>query len=139
MTYYRLDQSAGAFERMSIGSDDAFLGVQAKIVGPTNAAWASFNVGPDGAWLVGLPTPVSDSPQSIPAGNLREIITSQGVYTYDAPSKNYAYKSNVQIADALRARRDAASDAYYQQQWDRTIQTRLLQSSGYQAQQGSYK
>ncbi|HEX4591761.1 MAG TPA: hypothetical protein VH120_17625 [Gemmataceae bacterium] len=139
MTYYRLDQSAGAFEKMSSRSDGAFLGVRARILGPTNSAWASFAVGPDGAWVVGLPATASDSPQTIPAGNLREVVTSGGVYTYDAQSKDYGYQSHAQIADAARATRDAAGQAYYQQEWDRTLQMRLLQSNGLQAMQGNDK
>jgi hypothetical protein len=139
MTYYRLDQSAGAFERMSSGSDGAFLGVPARILGPTNWEWASLAVGPDGSWVVGLPAPAPDSPQTIPASNLREVVTSGGVYTYDAQAKNFAYQSHAQIADAARAARDAAGQAYYQQQWDRTVQLYQLQINGAQTLQSYYK
>jgi hypothetical protein len=139
MTYYRLDPSAGTFEKMSSRSDAAFLGVRARIEGPTNSAWASFAVGPDGAWVVGLPVAAADSPQTIPAGNVRDVVTAGGVYTYDAQAKGYGYQSHAQIADAARTARDAAGQAYYQQEWDRTLQMRLLQSSGLQALQGNFK
>jgi hypothetical protein len=136
MTYYRLDQSAGTFERMSSRSDGAFLGVRARILGPTNSACASLAIGPDGSWLVGLPATASDSPQTIPASNFREVVTSGGVYKYDAQAKDYAYQSHAQIADVARAARDAAGQAYYQQQWDRAYQLRTADA---QAQQTYYR
>jgi hypothetical protein len=122
LTYYQFNKSTGNFERMSTGTADAFLAEDAKVVGPTNSALALYGVAPDGSWSIGLPIPLSESPADIPAANFQRIITSQGIYTYDAKGKAYTYTTHAQIAKTAQAERDAAGKAYYKQQWERDVQ-----------------
>jgi hypothetical protein len=135
LTYYQFNKSTGNFERMTAGTGDAFLAQDAKVVGPSNSAQALYGVAPDGTWSIGLPVPYPDSPAAIPAGNFQRIITSEGVYTYDAQAKDYTYQTHAQIAQAAQAQKDAAGQAYYKQQWDRDVQTYQLQTDRVRAMQ----
>src|SRR5262249_13079961 len=78
---------------------------------------------------IGLPVPPSDSPQSVPAYNFQQIVTASGTFTYDEMAKNYTYKSHAQFAAEAQAKEDAASQAFYQQQWDRRVQEYQLGTS----------
>jgi hypothetical protein len=138
LTYYQFNKSTGNFERMTAGAGDAFLAEDARVVGPTNSALALFGVAPDGSWSIGLPVPQYDSPADIPAANFQRIITSRGIYTYDAKGKAYTYKTHAQVAEAAQAAQDAAGQAYYKQQWDRDVQTYSLQTNRVQALQPQF-
>jgi hypothetical protein len=126
LTYYRFNKASGNFERMSTDTGDAFLAEDAKVIGPTNSALALYGVAPDGSWSIGLPIPQYESPADIPAANFQRIITSQGIYTYDAKAKAYTYKTHAQNVQAAQAERDTAGKAYYKQQWDRDVQSYQL-------------
>jgi len=138
LTSFRLKPSTGQFERMASGSGDAFLGVDAKVLGPVNSAWASLDIGADGSWVVALPIPFYDSPDAIPAADLRQFITSEGVYTYDPQAKNYKYESHATIVAAAQKKEDAAGQAYYKKQWDRSVQEYKLGTSRVQAMQPTF-
>ena len=124
MTYYQLNKANGYFERTTAG--EAYLADNAKIVGPTNSALAIYGVALDGTRSIGLPVPFSDSPEVIPAGNVQQILTTQGVHTYDRATKDFTYQSYAQIGEAAQAERDAAGQAYYQRQRDRDVQNYQL-------------
>jgi hypothetical protein len=128
LTYYRLNNSTGEFERLSAGAGDAFLGENAKIVGPANSAWASLSVGQDGSLVLGLPIPAPESPQSVPAYHFQKIVTPEGTYTYNPQTKYFAYETHAQVAAAAQNARDAAGKAYYKQQWEHDVQTYQLQT-----------
>jgi hypothetical protein len=138
LTYYQLNKATGDFERLTTGIGDTFLAEDAKVVGPTSSALALYGVSPDGSWSIGLPIPYADSPAAIPAYHLQRIVTSEGVHAYDPMAKDYTYTTHAQVADAARAARDAAGQAYYQRQWDRDVETYKLQTDRIQAMQQYY-
>ena len=59
-----------------------------------------------------MPIPQSEAPETIPAYHIQEIVTSQGVYTYNPNRKDFTFKSHAQFAAEARAQRDAAGVAY---------------------------
>jgi hypothetical protein len=117
---------------------DALLADHAKILGPTTSAWAFVGTAADGALSVGLPVPTADSPQVIPASNFQEIVTSEGVYTYDPAARNFNYQTHAQIAQAAQQQRDAAGQASYQQLWNRHVQEYQLYTNAIHAAQPYY-
>jgi hypothetical protein len=135
VTCYTLNKVTGNYDRMEKCPSDTFLAEHAKIVGPTKSTPAFFDASLHGTWGVGLPIPFDNSPQTIPAANFQQIITSKGVHTYDAATKGYTYKSHAQFTKEAQAQKDAAGKEYYKNQWDRHTQEYQLETNRVQAMQ----
>ena len=56
-----------------------------------------------------MPIPQSEAPETIPAYHIQEIVTSQGVYTYDPNRKDFTFKSHAQFAAEARAQRQRST------------------------------
>jgi hypothetical protein len=120
LAVYRLNRSTGNFERMESNYGIAFMTAPARVVGPgAGAVWGMVGIAPDGSLALGLPIPQSESPETIPAYHIQDIITSEGVYSYDEKKKDYTFKSHAQFAEEARRQRDAWGQAYYDREWAR--------------------
>jgi hypothetical protein len=88
--------------------------------------------------MLGLPIPASRSPPgALEAYQIKEVVTAQGVYTYDQAAGYYSYKPHSKIAAEAR---DAHSEFLKQldeKDWQRHVQSyelgtqRLKALSGY--------
>jgi hypothetical protein len=125
VTFYRFNKSNGMMERME-ESHDTYLAQDAQILGPTNSAHALLSVGPTGEWCVGLPLPMSRSPQALEAYHFKEIITSKGVYAFDEQKREFVYKSHVEFAQEAKNATDKYWEDWRQKNWDRRIQSYQL-------------
>lgn len=122
LTYYKLNPATGNFERMAGATGDSFLAYTAKVIGPTSSVVALLGVAPDGSWSLGLPVPPRESPTSIPASNFQQIVTTEGVYTYNPAAKNFTYQTHVAIAQATDAKNLAEMKANNLADWNRRMQ-----------------
>jgi len=122
LTYYKLNSATGNFERMKGAAGDSFLAHTAKVIGPTSSVVALLGVAPDGSWSLGLPVPPGESPASIPASNFQQIVTTEGVYTYNPAGKNFTYETHVAIAQAQDAKNLAEMKASNIADWQRRMQ-----------------
>jgi hypothetical protein len=122
LTYYKLNSATGNFERMKGAATDSFLAHTAKVIGGTSSVVALLGVAPDGSWSLGLPVPPAESPASIPASNFQQIVTTDGVYTYDPAAKNFTYETHAAIAQATDAKNLAEMKASNIADWKRRMQ-----------------
>jgi FHA domain len=119
LTYYKLNKSSREFERLDSTSREPSMPEDAKVLGPTQAVAAVWARGPGGEWCVGLPLPVSQSPDSVPAYHLKEVVTAKGVYTYDDKAGDYSFKAHSQLAAEAKEKRDEYWRQVDEKQWQR--------------------
>jgi hypothetical protein len=130
VTYYRLNPSAGQFERLD-QDHDPFACEDAFIEGPENVRALRTTLA--GALVLGLPMPPGQGPSAIPAYHLQTVTTSKGVYTWSEGKRDYEYKSHPQIAAEIQAARDkywaAVDEKTYRRRMERyEAATRRIQA-----------
>lgn len=121
VTFFRFNKSSQAMERID-SEQDTYLAQDAQVLGPTNSARALLSVGATGEWCVGLPLPLSRSPQSLPAYHFKEVVTSKGVYAYDDQKQDFVYKSHTQFAQEAKDATDKYWEQWRKNNWDRRVQ-----------------
>jgi hypothetical protein len=114
-----LNKSSREFERLDSAAREPSMPEDAKVLGPTQAVAALWARGPGGEWCVGLPLPVSQSPDSVPAYHFKEVVTAKGVYTYDDKAGDYSFKAHLQLATEAKEKRDEYWRQVDEKQWQR--------------------
>lgn len=122
VTFYRLNKSAGLFEKVE-SSADVYLAKDVVIEnGPERYARALWASGPAGDICLGLPAPESKSPPAIEAKYLATIVTTQGEHTWNPERHDYDFKTHQARATDAKAATDKMWKEREEQRYKRLME-----------------
>jgi len=121
LTFYRFDKAADHFVRLESASD-TYLAQDAQVLGAMKSAKAILSVG-QGELCLGLPVPFSKSPSAIPHYLIEEVVTAQGVWSYNDGKKAYTCQLHKDLAAEAQKQRDEYWKQRDLQQWDRRVKS----------------